>query len=528
MARKKVKQADNLFERAIKAVSPQWALSRHRARVTMAMTGGYIGGSRSRPALQNFNPGAGDADGDISFDLPTLRARSRDLARNAPVATGAINTVVTNVIGTGLSMQPRINSKLLGLSEEAASAWQEKTQSEYEMWYGSVDCDVTRTQTGYGLQDLAFRSMLESGDVFSYIVKAEYNKVYPFALQLIEADRVANPSNQRNTESMVDGVILSTAGAPVKYKVCKTHPGSLRTRSLEYIDVPAFTAEGRRVMLHLFERRRPGQHRGVPYLSAIIEPLKQLDRYTEAELSAAVTNAVHAMFVKMDPQAFNDLFDDDGRNGYMQAAASWDGSLPQADIGHSGKVINLLPGEEVVAPDQSRPNEKFDPFVLAILKQIGTALELPMEVLMKSFNSSYSAARAALLDAWRVFRKRRDFMATYFCQPVYETWLEYAVASGRIVAPGFFSDPAIRAAWCKAVWVGDGPGAIDPLKEVQAAEKRVHNGISTLDHESVMFDGVDFETKHRQRTKEQRMRKEAGLLSDAGGSREIVSEKDEE
>ena len=40
-------------------------------------------------------------------DLPALRERSRDLIRNAPLATGAINTVVvTNVVGTGQSAIP--------------------------------------------------------------------------------------------------------------------------------------------------------------------------------------------------------------------------------------------------------------------------------------------------------------------------------------------------------------------------------------------------------------------------------------
>ena len=43
----------------------------------------------------------GSADADLLPALPELRNRSRDLARNNPLAGGAINTVVTNVIGTG-------------------------------------------------------------------------------------------------------------------------------------------------------------------------------------------------------------------------------------------------------------------------------------------------------------------------------------------------------------------------------------------------------------------------------------------
>jgi lambda family phage portal protein len=504
----------NLLDRAIEAISPRWAFNRMRDRAMMSMAGGYIGGSMTRPALTNYRPGAGDPNEELSWDLPVLRARSRDLSRNAPIATGAINTQVTNVVGTGLSLQSRIQYKILGLTEEQAEDWQENAGYRFNCWFESTECDITGAQNGYGLQELAFRSMMESGDLLAPIVNAPNNRTCPIALQLVEADRIMNPGNKPNSANLIEGVVLDGNGRATGYYVSKTHPGALLRRGAqEFTLVPAYTPSGRRAALHLFERKRPGQHRGVPYLAPIIEPLKQLDRYTEAELAAAVTNAVHAFFIKMDPDAFHELFDESGAKKYVSAASKWDGSLPQADLGHPGKVINLLPGEEVIQPDQSRPNDNFDPFVIAILTQIGASLELPREVLMKVFNSSYSAARAALLDAWRVFRKRRAFLATYFCQPIYEAFLDEEVAAGRIVAPGYFSDPYIRAAWCGAVWVGDGMGAIDPYKEIQAAKMRIEEEVSTRDAESIAYDGVPWETKHRQRVKEEGMRRKAGLAS---------------
>jgi hypothetical protein len=135
-----------------------------------------------------------------------------------------------------------------------------------------------------------------------------------------------------------------------------------------------------------------------------------------------------------------------------------------------------------------------------------------------NFSSSYSAARAALLDAWRFYRGRRDWLATYFCQPIYETWLAEAVSLGRVAAPGFFADPAIRKAWCDAEWVGDGPGSIDPLKEVSAAEKRIALGVSTVSRESVAYDGVDWRIKHKQRIVEVEERRAAGLEAELPGS----------
>ncbi|MEK9777385.1 MAG: phage portal protein, partial [Quisquiliibacterium sp.] len=241
--------------------------------------------------------------------------------------------------------------------------------------------------------------------------------------------------------------------------------------------------------------------------------LKQLTRYSEAEISAAVISAAFAVFVKMDGEAFQSLFDGDNANQYLDRALDqrWDGRVPTANMDSPGKAINLMPGESVESPALGRPNAQFDPFVMAVLRQIGVGLELPFEVLVKHFTASYSAARAALLDAWRFFRCRRDWLAGAFCQPIYELWLEEAVALGRVRAPGFFADPAWRRAWCAAVWVGDGPGSIDPMKEVSAAKERIAQGISTIAAESILHDGVDWETKHAQRVREATARRSAGL-----------------
>lgn len=500
----------NLVERAIAQVSPSWGLKRIKEKTLFAMAGGYNGASMSRAALRGWRPAVSDADSDAAADLTILRARSRDLMRNAPLAAGAINTMVTNVVGTGLSLQSRIDAKALGLTEDEADTWQAHTEREFRLWFESKDCDATRTQNGYGLQSLAFRSALESGDTFANLptIKRQ-NSPYELAIQLVEADRVSNPDNKPDTATLVAGVELDAYGAPMAYHFCSRHPGGARLqKAAAWQRIEAFGSKtGRQKVIHLFDRRRPGQTRGVPILAPVIEPLKQLGRYTDAELQAAVVSGAFAVFMKMDPEAFADLFTDEARTNYLGAATAWDGTIQGGTMDGPGKAVNLLPGEEPVPVNPGRPNSEFDPFVQAIVRQVGVALELPFEVLIKHFTASYSAARAALLDAWRFFRGRRDWLASNFCQPIYELWLEEAVAIGRIQAPGFFTDPAIRKAWCGSVWVGDGPGSIDPLKEAQAAEKRIELEISTTATESLMHDGVPWEVKHAQRAKEVAARK---------------------
>lgn len=497
----------NLIERALAVFAPKAANDRYQTRIGAFTGGGGYSGAGYQERLSYFTPGIGDSDADTLRDLRELRARSRDLVRNASIAGGAIETQVSNVVGSGLRLISRIDAKKLGLDDDQAEEWQDNVEREFCLWAESEHADAFGQQNWAELQDLAFRSHLESGDV-GVVLASIKRRDWPFtlAVQIIEADRISNPGFVADTDKMTAGIELDENHSPVAVNICNRHPGRyISPTDFKWTRIEYRSKGGRRNFLLLMRKLRPGQTRGVPVLAPIIETLKQLDRYSMAEVDAAVNSAVFAVFTKMDPDVFTDTFDDDAQQNYVDAAKRWDGTL------RSGAAINLLPGESIESPAMGRPNPNFDPFVNAVMTQIGMALNIPMEVLTKHFQSSYSAARAALLDAWRTFKIRREWLASKFCQPVYEEWLADAVAAGRISAPGFFADPAIRKAWTGAQWTGDGPGAIDPLKEVQAAQARVDMGLTTLAEEISAYDGGDWDDKHRESVRITDERIEDGL-----------------
>ena len=502
-----------ITDRIIGYFSPKTELRRLQARALIGayeQSGGYNGASRKRAAIGSFNPVSGDISDDSAMDLPMLRSRSRDLVRNTPIAGGSLKTMVTYVVGTGLTMRSKIDGVKLGMIPGTSGAWQDEVNSRFSIWAESTDCDIARGMNFYGIQALALKSMLESGDVGILLTQNQKGKL---AIQLIEADRICNKDDTRDTATLIAGVEIDSNGAPLNYHICNQHPtawkpGLKRTWTI----VPAFGQQtGRPNFILMFERLRPGQVRGIPVLAPVIELIKQLGRFTDAELQAAVLNGSFAVFLKMDPTAFGDLFDDAGKNTYMEQASKWNGSYPDATLGGPGKVVNLLPGEEVIESNPGRPNSEFDPFVNAILTQIGMELGLPVEVMLKKFTSSYSAARASMLDAWRLFKVRREFLCSYFCNPVYSDWLAREIAAGKIEAKGFFEDDLLRAYWENADWIGDSQGAIDPMKEVAAAQQRVDMGISTIENESIAFDGGEFWSKHKQRTNEHKLRLQSDL-----------------
>ena len=250
-------------------------------------------------------------------------------------------------------------------------------------------------------------------------------------------------------------------------------------------------------------RERAGQRRGVPILAPVLEALKQLGRYTDSEITAAVLSAMFTVFVKsqsaIDGRPFGEMLPPD-----MLIDAQDQSSI---ELG-PGAIVSLNPGEDLQFADPKHPNTGFDEFTNAVIRQIGAALEIPPEVLFKQFISSYSAARGALNEFWRSCAMQRDWFTDDFCTPIYEEWFDEAVARGRIDAPGYFDDPAIRKAYTGCAWNGPARTNLNPVQEVDAAVKRVDAGFSTAQEETAQMTGGNYNRNIRQRVIEAKRKKE--------------------
>ena len=132
------------------------------------------------------------------------------------------------------------------------------------------------------------------------------------------------------------------------------------------------------------------------------------------------------------------------------------------------------------------------------------ALEIPYELLVKNFNASYSASRGALLEAWKMFRMYRTWLANDFCQPIYEEWFAEAVAKGRIPRLDF-GDPYHSQGVHRRRMERPGAGAFEPGTGSDCGGKRVQNGFSTRDREAMEVNGSDFYRNAAQIKREEKM-----------------------
>ena len=268
-----------------------------------------------------------------------------------------------------------------------------------------------------------------------------------------------------NRNLIYDGVEVDANGAIVAYWVANTYPYEFSGAETKFTRVEAYGEKtGLPNILHIMDSERPEQYRGVPYLAQVIEPLLQMRRYTEAEITAAIVQGFFTAFITTQGDTSTLPTNKVGGEGYEKVTSDPN----EYELG-AGTVNVMEPGEDVTFSSPTHPSTGFEVFMRALCEQVGAALEMPADLLLMSFNSSYSASRAALLEAWKGFRMRREWLSDDFCRPVYELWLTEAVARGRISAPGFLTDPIIRQAYLKSEWIGPSQGQLDPTKEVAAA-----------------------------------------------------------
>ena len=494
----------NLVDKAIGVFSPKTELQRFRARQMMALSGGYNAGKKSRKQLTNWKTTQGaDADSDIVNDIDTLRDRCRDLSRNNSLAAGITNTKVTSIVGSGMRLNSEIDYEYLGLSREQADVWQKNAEREFNLW-AKKPCNIEQNMNFFDLQDLVLRSCLESGDVFALRRYKQHGlSPYELKLQIIEADRVCNPDFQPDESKLVQGIEKNDDGAAVKIHVANQHPGAYtsRMKGIQWNAVPVWDDKTNLPnVLQITRRLRPHQTRGVPDLAPVVEAIKQIGDYKDSELTAAVVTSFLTVFIKSEGGSTtmpgDERKDDEG----------------EVSLG-AGAVVGLADDEAIETVNPLRPNTAFDGFVMAMTREIGVAIELPYEVLIKHFTASYSAAQAALLEAWRYFKARREWLVNCFCMPVYEMFLYEALARGRMEMPGFFEDPAVRSAYLGSRWIGPSKGHVNEEVSAKAAAKRIEAEISTRKEEAAELNR-DYDQIHKQRAHEERQAIKDGTRMD--------------
>lgn len=501
----------------------------------------FIASSQSHEDMRRWHPHPGSADADLIPELGRITSRSRDLARNHGIADSARQTQLDNIVGTGLRLSAKPQWKLLkGRDRKWAEEWGNGVEALFQEWWGSTACDAANSLTGDSLTAQVWNSRFLNGEACALpLWLPRPGARFATRLQLVEPDRLSNPNDRPNTDRLRGGVEIDEYGAPQGYWFRRAHPGDVYFQAGQLASqfdrnvwerVPAYTSWGRKRVIHAHDKDRIGQSRGIPALTAVMRPFKVLGDYTNSELKAAAANALVAIVLEsnLTQESIVELLggNPDALKTYQEGLAQRKASA----INFQGAQILPIPlGDKATSFAPARPAAAFDPFVTMFLRHIAAGLHMPYELLLKDFSkTNYSSARAALLEAWRFFRGRRKWLATYFLTAVYCLFLEEAVMQGLVDAPDFYEN---YGAYTRCFWIGDGRGWIDPLKEAQAADLRMSKNLSTLEAECAE-QGLDWEEVLEQRAREllrqQELENEYGIKFPAAGTAKYpLDDKDE-
>jgi lambda family phage portal protein len=463
-------------------------------------------GARNTALTGGFGSfGNSSADAELSLSLTQLRSRSRQLMRDASYANRARVIVVNNVVGAGVGLQGQVkNSRdvLYARVNEAIEA----------AWVSWMRADSCHTGAGLHFSDFERACMSEvftAGEAFIRLHFSRFgNSEVPLALELIEAERVADDSITLPAMNVRMGVELDIYGRPAAYWIREAHPGDLRALPEmrgRLVRVPA------NQILHIRIIDRWPQARGEPWLHGALRKLNDMEEYSASELTAARMSANYfATLESPNDDALPTEKQDDGTK-QMEIAA--------------GMIDQLAPGDELKFHAPNRPNTALDPFMRYMLREVASGVGVSYESLSRDYSqSNYSSSRLALLDDRDLWRVLQPWWARSFRDPLHAVWMKQAALAGAISGlplEQYAVDPerfhAVR-------WKFRGWSWVDPTKEVEAYREAVRCGFTTVSDVIAMTgQGRDIEDVLEERREELDQMAAMNLIFDTDPSIQAAS-----
>ncbi len=491
----------NLFDKAISVVNPEKGLRRLQARHALSALGA-LGGRVSRTGggysgtLSSWRPKILTARGEAR-ERELIARRAADLVGSNAHAASLVDGLLNNSVGIGLRPQALPQHKILGITQEQASDVAAQAEWAWKIWGRSAGADGSSIMN---IQRRAFWSAMVYGEHLSLplmLKPAERQKLgldFALALRLLDPVRLQTPPGKAGDGKIRDGIELDQHGRPLFYHLADPQGANALLNADDFRPVPA--RKGHRPnVLHGYITNEPERPRGVSVIAPALKAFRDLADYLDFELVGAIVAANFPMFI----ESANPY--ETGRNFKKPGTGSE--TTPAHQEAEPGQILYGRPGEKPHILKNERPGNTFEAFVELLLRSVGAAAGMPYEVLAKDFSkTNYSSARAALLEAWRVFITHRTWLVETLCLPLYEMVFEEAFLRGTITlpqaAPDFYDN---RAAWTNAIWIGPARGHIDPLKEMRANIAGLNEDIITLADISGE-QGRDWETQISQRQRE--------------------------
>lgn len=456
----------NILDRVIGYVSPERGVARARARNAIRI---YEGADRGRRGA-SWRASGTSANTELQGAIGLLRDRSRDLSRNVPWAARMLDIMSSHSVGNGI----------VPVSNTGSDKIDNRVNSLWEDWID--EADVTGRSTFYALQDLAVRSMIESGEVVARFVDRELNDstAVPLQLMLLEADLIdqdregifstGRGQNAPGVERNRLGVGLGKFDEWRGLWLWPRHPGEMNST----IDLKNYWSEfvPREELVHMFKHERPGQVRGVPWFAPVLSTARDISDLLDAANVKARVEACFAGFITNSDESMPILED----NGTVS-------TIPGASVSmlEPGMLKELRSGQDIkfAAPTST---SQLDTILIANLQAMAAGVGCTYDQATGDLRqANYSSLRAGKIEFWRLIGKlQQHVIIPQFCKPVWSRFVDRAVLAGRLPA---------RKGGYPVRWVVPAKEMIDPKKDFDATKNLVRSGAMTPQEFIASFGG---------------------------------------
>lgn len=454
-------------------------------------------------------------------DYKRLRLRSY----NAYATIDTFKTIATKYfywkIGSGLKLQAEPNlavlkSEGLNLSDAEATEIQKVIEARFMIWANSKQSDYLKQKNLHQLASDFDKGKYLGGD---NLLIVRFDKSGP-TIQFVSGEFVENPGIDTNYINdakargnfVEHGIEIDAEGKHVAYFVrIKVKDGIDK-----YERVPAYGEKSGKRLAWLVsgEKISPDHLRGVPAMSQSLEKINKLDRYVEAavvkaEQGAKVVYSIEHKEFSTGESPLEDalkkvrretIITDNPDNKVLA-----DGLANKLNQTTSGTALNMTPGSELKSFESSIETD-FQQFHSTVFNGISAGANVPPEVAMQSFNSNYSASRAAINSFGYFITVDRQDLAEQFYIPIYKLWIEHQILTKKISAKGYvenIDNEMITEAYTQCRFLGKDMPHIDPLKEAKSIELMLQLNLISREQATEMLGAGSWDENFKKRLKEE-------------------------
>lgn len=450
----------NLLDRLIATFSPSTAVRRVAARHTLSeleslRPQNVYEGARLDRSLEGWLTTSASANAEIGSQIAVLRQRARDLGRNNTYVANGYEMLAAKMVGKGI--RPR-------LAEDVPPQIRQRTMDSWLRWVD--EADAAEEQDLYGLQRLIARTVVESGEAVIRIEPAPGFRI-PWKLRVLEPDWIDHTKNTvlDNGNIVHLGIEYTPAGRRVAYWMFQNHPGSdmlpLGYRGMDSaIRVPA-----ENVAL-VFNKTRPEQTRGVPWVAPALTTARHLDDLNDALLKQAKIQACYAAFVRKTPDAGAITSDPETKRRRQQLAP--------------GIIEYLMPDEDVTMATPPSGDIGGGEWQVMLLHGVAAGLGITYSQLTGDLRQvNYSSMRAGLLDFWaKLDGWQNHMLRPMMCNRMWRVFEDVESIRQR------------RMSQLRVEWDFPARPFVDPQKDGEALDAALLAGRKTF-HQVISEAGID-------------------------------------